>query len=163
MPLRCAALFAALVLFATPALAGSVIEVMHPWSRPTIPNRPGVAYLGIHNVGDAVDRLVGARADHVGSVEIHQAMQSGGVMSMTPVDSVTIDPGGMVDLEPGGYHLMLFDIDQPLRDGDTLNLTLIFELAGEIPVTVPVSKAAGAPAHHGDGHGSHSGHKTTGN
>ena len=50
-------------LVAAPALAGSVIEVLHPWARPTIPNRPGAAYFEVHNHGTTPDRLIGARAD----------------------------------------------------------------------------------------------------
>ena len=49
-------------LAAAPADAGSVIEVKHPWARPTIPNRPGVAYFGLYNLGTTADRLIGARA-----------------------------------------------------------------------------------------------------
>jgi copper(I)-binding protein len=146
-------------LVAAPALAGSVIQVMHPWARPTIPNRPGVAYFGVHNMGDAPDRLIGARAGRVGKIEIHEAMQQGGVMSMAPVDAVEIPAGGMAHLGPGGLHLMMFAIDPPLKEGDTLEMVLIFEAAGEVAITVPVSKTMGDPQHHGEGHQ----HGATGN
>ena len=140
-----------------PALAGP-IEVMHPWARPTIPNRPGVVYLGIHNNGAATDRLIGARAEGVETVELHLARQQDGVMTMTPVEAVEIPAGGMAHLGPGGYHLMLFGIAAPLKDGTSLDVTLIFEIAGEIAVSVPVSRTAREPAHHGDGHEHGKGH-----
>ena len=54
------------LLLGVPAFAGSVIEVMHPSARPTIPNRPGVTYFGVHNLGDEPDRLIEARAAGVG-------------------------------------------------------------------------------------------------
>jgi copper(I)-binding protein len=153
-------------LIAAPAFAGSVIEVMHPWARPTIPNRPGAAYFGVHNMGDASDRLIGARAEGVGKIELHKAEQKDGIMTMGPVDAVEIPAGGMAHLGPGGLHLMMFGIDPPLKEGDTLNMTLIFEAAGEVAITVPVSKTMGDPHQHGEDH-QHQGedhqHGTTGN
>jgi hypothetical protein len=146
-------------LIAAPAYAGSVIEVIHPWARPTIPNRPGAAYFGIHNLGDAPDRLIGARAEGVGKIEIHKAEQMDAVMTMAPVDAVDIPAGGMAHLGPGGVHLMMFGIDSPLKEGGTLEMILIFESAGEVAINVPVSKTMGDPEHHGEGHQ----HGTTGN
>jgi copper(I)-binding protein len=152
-------------LMAAPAFAGSVIEVMHSWARPTIPNRPGVTYFGVHNFGDTADRLIGARAQGVGKIEIHEAKQKDGVMTMTPIEAVDIPAGGMAHLGPGGFHLMMFGIDPPLKEGDTLEMTLIFEEAGEVPITVPVSKKMGDPQHQGEGHqgGMQHQHGTTGN
>jgi len=144
--------FALASLMTAPAFAGSVIEVMHPWARPTIPNRPGVTYFGVHNVGDAADRLTGARAERVEKIEIHKAEQIDGVMTMAPVDAIDVPAGGMAHLGPGGFHLMLFGIDSPLKEGDKLQMTLIFQQAGEVSITVPVSKKMGDPQHHGEGH-----------
>ncbi|MFQ5566609.1 MAG: copper chaperone PCu(A)C [Paracoccaceae bacterium] len=146
-------------LIAAPALAGSAIEVKHPWARPTIPDRPGAAYFGLHNLGDAPDRLIGARAEGVDKIELHKAEQKDGVMTMAPVDAVEIPAGGMAHLGPGGFHLMMFGIDPPLKEGGALEMILIFESAGEIAITVPVSKAMGEPEHHGEGHQ----HGTSGN
>ena len=139
-------------LLAVPAFAGSIIEVVHPWVRPTIPNRPGVAYFGIHNSGEIDDRLIGARAEGIGEVEIHRAMQTGDVMSMAPVAGVDIPAGGMAHLGPGGFHLMMFGIDPPLKVGDTVSLLLIFETAGEVPVTAPVTREAPEMHEHDGGH-----------
>lgn len=126
------------VAVAAPALAGSMIEVVHPWSKPSIPNRPGVVYLGIHNSGDTADRLVGARAEGVGTVELHKSETKGDMMTMAPVDAVEVPAGGMAELAPGEYHIMLLDIEKPLKVGDTVALTLEFETAGEVSVSVPV-------------------------
>ncbi len=62
-----------------------------------------------------------------------------GVMTMRPVDSgLTIDPTKTVKLSPGGYHLMLFDLKTPLKQGDTLPITLTFEKAGKVNVSLAV-------------------------
>ena len=158
LPYLAVALFLA-SLIAAPAFAGSVIEVMHPWARPTIPNRPGAAYFGLHNLGDAPDRLIGAHAEGVGKIELHKAEQKNGIMTMAPVDTVEIPAGGMAHLGPGGVHLMMFGIDPPLKVGETLEMILMFETAGEVAITVPVSKTMGDPKHHGEGHQ----HGATGN
>lgn len=147
------------LLVAAPAFAASIIEVMHPWARPTIPNRPGVAYFGVHNTGDTPDRLIGARAEGIGKIEIHKAEQKNAVMMMSPVEAVDIPAGGMAHFGPGGLHLMMFGIDPPLKDGDILNMTLIFEAAGDVAITVPVANTMGDQQHMGTGHQ----HGTTGN
>jgi copper(I)-binding protein len=139
-------------LLATPAFAGGSIEIMHPSARPTIPNRPGVAYFGVHNHGEAADRLIGAHAEGVEKTEIHESRMLGEVMTMAPVDFVEIPANGMADFGPGGLHLMLFGINPPLRNGDSFELILIFEHAGEVPVTVPVTRKAGQMMHEGEGH-----------
>lgn len=146
-------------LITAPAYAASVIEVMHPWARPTIPNRPGAAYFEVHNHGATPDRLIGARAERVGKIELHKAEQKDGIMTMAPVDALEIPAGGMADLAPGGLHLMMFGIDPPLKEGDTLEMIVIFEAAGEVTITVPVSKTMGGPKHQGEGHQ----HGATGN
>lgn len=138
-------------LTAAPAFADSIIEVMHPWARPTMPNRPGVAYFGVHNNGDTGDRLIGARATGVEKIELHEAEQKDGVMTMAPIEAVDIPAGGMAHLGPGGMHLMMFGIDPPLKDGDTLEMTLIFEVAGEVAVSVAVDKSM-TGMKHGEGH-----------
>lgn len=154
LPVILAALLAALA--APSARAGGDIEVVHPWARPSIPNRPGVVYLGIHNPGEAPDRLVGARAEGAGAAELHKAEQTDGVMRMTPVEAIEVPARGMARLGPGGYHIMLFDLDAPLRPGDSLALTLEFDEAGEVPVSVPVRRddpAAGSGHQDGGTHG----------
>ncbi len=80
-------------------------------------------------------------------------------MTMAPVEAVDIPAGGMAHLGPGGLHLMMFGIDPPLKEGGTLEMILIFEAAGEVAITVPVSKTMGDPKHHGEGHQ----HGATGN
>ena len=62
----------------------------------------------------------------------------GGMMTMQPVDSIEVPADGTVALEPGGYHVMLLDVKKELVPGDTIEVTLTFELAGEVTVTADV-------------------------
>ncbi len=95
--------------------------------------------------------LVAAASPVAKVVEIHEMKQEGGVMKMNAVDRVALPAGKTVELRPGGFHVMLMDLAQPLKEGDTVPLTLTFEdKAGKkqtVEVKAPVrALTAGAPA-----------------
>jgi periplasmic copper chaperone A len=151
----------ALVL-AAPASAEDVkagdLVITQAWTRAT-PNGAKIAggYLTIENKGTAPDRLLGGSGAVAGKIEVHEMSMDNGVMKMRPLDKgLTIDPGKMVKLAPGGYHLMMFDLKNPLKQGDKVPLTLDFEKAGKVSVSLDV-QAVGAQAP-GGGHDDHSGH-----
>lgn len=107
----------------------------------------GAAYMTLTNGGDTADRLVAVSSDVAESVELHQTTTQDGSMSMQPVDSVEVPPGGEAVLEPGGLHAMLVGMTRELVEGDTVDLTLTFENAGEQTVTaevVPLGDMPGA-------------------
>lgn len=105
----------------------------------------GAVYLTIRNEGDAPEVLLGATTGAARTVEIHDTELKDGVMSMTPLpDGLEIPANGSVSLAPGGYHLMLIDLQLDLVEGSTFDVTLIFATAGEITITVAIQ--ANAPA-----------------
>ena len=61
-----------------------------------------------------------------------------GMMTMQPVDSIPVPAGEKVELKPGGYHVMLLDVKKVLAVGDTIDVTLTFEKAGEVTTTAEV-------------------------
>ncbi|HEY8567070.1 MAG TPA: copper chaperone PCu(A)C [Beijerinckiaceae bacterium] len=132
--------------------AGSLV-IADAWSRAT-PGGAKVAggYLRITNTGAEPDRLVGGSAAVAGRFEVHSMSMDGGVMRMAPVEGgLVIPPGATVELKPGGYHAMLLDLKEPLREGNTVRGTLVFEKAGTVAITYRVGGlgAQGAPgAHH---------------
>jgi periplasmic copper chaperone A len=140
--LATAALLAA--LFAAPARAEEVkagdLVITQAWSRATPGGaKIGGGYLTIENKGTAPDRLIGGSADVAGKVEVHEMAMNNGVMTMRPLDKgLSIEPGKTVKLAPGGYHLMLFDLKSPLKQGDKLPVTLEFEKAGKVKVSLDV-------------------------
>jgi copper(I)-binding protein len=119
--------------------AGDLV-VSQAWSRATPGGaKIGGGYLTIENKGSAPDRLVGVSAEVAGKVEVHQMAMNNGVMTMRPLDNgLTIDPGKTVKLAPGGYHLMMFDLKNPLKQGDKVPVTLDFEKAGKVNVVLDV-------------------------
>ena len=114
------------------------ITIGHPYARPSIPGQQvGGGYLKLVN-GGAADRLVSAATPAAASVEIHSMTMDGDVMRMHPVDAIELPSGATVKLQPGGYHLMLMGLKAPLKAGDRIPLTLKFEKAGKVVVTVNV-------------------------
>lgn len=143
-------LFVAL-LCAAPARAQEVkagdLVITQAWTRAT-PNgaKIGGGFLTIENKGLTPDRLIGGSTDAASKIEVHEMAMKDGVMTMRPLDSgLTIDPGKTVKLAPGGYHLMMFDLKNQLKQGDTVPVTLKFEKAGEVKVSLTV-QGVGAQA-----------------
>jgi copper(I)-binding protein len=140
-------------LFAVPARADEVkagdLVITQAWSRATPGGaKIGSGYLTIENKGSAPDRLIGGSADVAGKVQVHEMATTNGVMTMRPLDNgLTIEPGKTVKLAPGGYHLMLFDLKSPLKQGDKVPVTLEFEKAGKVKLSLDVQGVgAQAPA-----------------
>jgi len=149
----------ATLALALPAAAQNPLVVHEPWARAALQGRNTAAYMTIENTTDALDRLVAAASPVARLVELHTHIMEGGVMRMRPVTAIEVNPGEPAVLRPGGLHVMLIDLVKPLRQGETIPLTLRFEKAGEVTLEVPVL-AAGASGHghgHGHGHGQHGG------
>jgi periplasmic copper chaperone A len=138
------ALSAFVGLIAAPARAAEVragdLAITQAWSRAT-PNgaKIGSGYFTIENKGTTPDRLIGVSADVAGKVEVHEMAMKDGVMTMRPLpEGLAIDPGKTVKLAPGGNHLMMFDLKSPLKQGDAVPVTLEFEKAGKVKVSLDV-------------------------
>lgn len=123
----------------------AVVALFNGWARASSEAMPNSAVYGLLiNLSDAEDTLVSASTDAAEAVELHEVvMGEGDVMQMRPVEGGFVVPsGGFTQLQPGGLHIMLINLTQPLAAGSTLHLTLTFETAGEIELAVPVRDAA---------------------
>ena len=129
---------------AAPARADEIkagdLVITQAWTRATPKGaKIGGGYLTIENKGTAPDRLIGGSADIAGSVQVHEMSMDNGVMKMRPLEKgLAIEPGKTVKLAPGGYHLMMLDLKSPLKKGDKLPITLEFEKAGKVQVSLDV-------------------------
>ena len=122
------------------------IAIGHPWTRAAGANANGAGFMTLKNNGAAGDRLISAASPAARVVELHTHIREGDVMRMRPVADIPIPPGQTVHLRPGGLHIMLIGLTEPLRQGTTMPLTLRFERAGEVQVTLSV-ESAGARGH----------------
>ena len=141
------ALLSSLVLGAVVSLAQAHdfklgnIMIGHPYARATAPGQSvGGAFLTLDNRG-ADDRLLSATSEMARSVEMHSMSMDRTVMRMRQVDGVAAPAGKVIELKPGGLHIMLMG----LKAGDAFPLTLRFEKAGEVTVTVNVDAPGSAP------------------
>jgi copper(I)-binding protein len=101
--------------------------------------KSGAAFMMIHNHSDQDDRLIAAASDVAKRVELHTHIEEDGVMKMTKLDDGMIIPaGGMHALKRGGDHVMFMGLTRSLEHGDVFELTLTFEHAGDVTLTVPV-------------------------
>ena len=132
--------------------ASKGVTVSHPWARATPKGaKVGAAYLEIKTDAKTADRLIGAKSTVAGKVELHTHIHEGDVMKMRKVEAIEIKAGSSHVLKPSGDHVMLLDLKQPLKEGDLLKLTLVFETAGEIEVEATV-EPVGAKGPHGMDH-----------
>ncbi len=132
--------FAACLLIAGAAMAQTgLVEVKDAWARAT-PGKAenGAAYLTI--VSPGADRLVSLSTPVAKKAELHTMTTEGGVMKMRPLAGLDVPAEQPVTLKPGGAHIMLMGLNQPLQAGQSFPLTLSFEKAGQREVTVAVEK-----------------------
>lgn len=160
---RAASLLAALALAATEAQAHDYtagdLKIHHPWTRVTPEGaRAAGGFMTITNTGTQPDTMVGGTFVLSDKLEIHEMSMTDGMMKMRQLDKgLTIKPGETVELKPGAFHVMLIGMKQPMKDGETIKGTLVFERAGTIEVGYKVeplgARAAGGAGHdHGGGH-----------
>jgi copper(I)-binding protein len=125
------------------------ITIEHPWARSTAASIPnGAVYLVLSNEGQQTDRLISASSPIAQKAEVHTHVADEGVMRMRPISAVEVMPGSPTALAPGGLHIMLLGLKEPLVRGKAFPLTLTFEKAGPVNMEVEVQgPGAMAPSH----------------
>lgn len=114
-----------LALIVSSALAADV-DVQTPWVRGTVAGQKATgAFMELSSKSGAT--VVGVSSPVAGVTEIHEMKMDGGTMKMRAIPRLDLQAGKPVSLAPGGYHVMLMDLKQPLKKGDTVPLTLQVE------------------------------------
>jgi len=142
-------LLGALLALACSTLYAQTVEVKDAWVRATVPGQKGTgAFMSITAKDGA--KLVGASSPVAGVAQVHEMKMEGDVMKMRAMPSLDLPAGQTVQLKPGGYHVMMMDLKQPLPKGSTVPLTLRFKNAkgaeSKVELKVPVSTVAPAAA-----------------
>ena len=102
------------------------VKISDNWIRATAPGQTvGAAYMTLTSPQDS--KLVYIETAVAGSVEIHNMTMENGVMKMRMLDELTLKANQAEKLAPGGFHLMLFDLKQPLKAGDSATIKLCFK------------------------------------
>src|SRR5690606_3196441 len=148
------AALAATLLLAVPAFAHNgvihlgPINISQPFTRATLPNAPvGGGFLTIENTVTEPDRLVSATSPASDVVQIHEMAMEGTAMKIRQLAiGLEIPAGEFVVLAPGGFHLMFMGLKQAFVEGETIEVTLVFEKAGTVEVSLPVGAVAASEA-----------------
>ncbi len=130
------------------------LTVRDAWVRATAPQDDGAdgmdegragsvtgAFMVIENPGDEAEYLVSVTVDEsiTTTVELHETtLDENDVMRMRPVEQIEVPAEGRAELQPGGYHIMLIDVQRALNPGDTVTLTLDFASGETITVEAAV-------------------------
>jgi hypothetical protein len=144
-------LLAAAFLSTLAGVALAQVDVSSAWARPAVPGQTGTgAFMTIVSKDGA--RLVGAASPVAGVVEIHEMAMDNNVMRMRAIPLLDLPAGREVQLKPGGHHVMLLDLKQPLKVGDKVPVELRLETRDGKRITQPVqvevrSAAPGHDAH----------------
>jgi len=131
--------------------AENAITVENAWARATAPGQPnGAAYIALMNHGDKTLRLISINSDKAISnqVEMHTHLQADGMMKMRRLDNLPLPPHRQTTMQPGGHHIMLMKLQQPLKAGSTLPLTLHFDHHQSIEINATIQKQPPLSKHH---------------
>ncbi|MAM62801.1 copper chaperone PCu(A)C [Maritimibacter sp. UBA3975] len=126
---------------AMPAIAGSEIEIHDAYARSAGANAlAGAAFFMLANTGDEDDTLIGVRSDAAKKVELHTHIANDeGVMRMVQIEGgIPVAAGSEHMLKRGGDHVMFMGLTDGFENGETLDVTLVFEKAGEVAVEITV-------------------------
>jgi len=140
---KSAALFALLLASCHAQESPPKIAIEDAWARATVAGQTGsAAYFTIVNEGGA-DRLLSVSSP-AGNASLHSTSIDDGVMRMRPLQALDLDANSAVELKPGGTHVMLMGLKQPLAEGSSIELDLKFEKSGDRSVSAQVRPASGA-------------------
>lgn len=135
------------------AAAQAQVTVKDAWVRATVPQQKATgAFMQLQAAKNS--KLVSASSPLTPSVEVHEMVMQDNVMKMRQVPSVELPAGKTVELKPGGYHVMLMELKQQVKEGDTVPLTLVIEVADgkresvEVKAPVRALNASAQPASH---------------
>ena len=98
----------------------------------------GAVYLTIVNSGSVSDDVIAASSDAAATVELHESYEESGMMMMRPMTKLRVPARAKLEMKPGGYHIMLTNLKRELKAGQVINLTLVFQKAGRVPVKAKV-------------------------
>ena len=126
-------LFLSLFIFLT-ACSPPQINVLDAWARPAAVGETSAVYFRLDNNTSLDDILLSAASDAAANTEIHRAMVEDGVMKMEPINTINVPAGEQIEFAPGGLHIMLIGLNQPLVEGEKISLTLEFSEAGIVEV-----------------------------
>jgi copper(I)-binding protein len=124
--------------------------VSQAWVRLLPPTQPNTAaYMTLRNLTATDLQIVAAESPAARVTELHDHIQDmAGVMRMRKVDAIVIPAHGEVELKPGGLHVMLIDLLEPLQEGRVVPITLYVEGFQDLQIRAQVQRSDSGTGHH---------------
>jgi copper(I)-binding protein len=138
---------------AVAATAAERIRIDTPYARAVPPGQPNSAvFMVLQNEADVPRALVAAESDAAATIELHTHRMADGMMQMRRIERIELPPGELIELKPGGLHVMLIGLTEQLAPGGAVALTLIFDDGSRAEITAPVQRVMPMSQEHGGGH-----------
>lgn len=117
------------------------VSIDNAWVRATVVQQKATgAFMQIRSAQDA--RLLEVKSPSAASVELHKMEMTDNVMKMREVPALDLPAGKVVELKPGGYHVMLMGLKAQVKEGDQIPLTLIIEHKDKKRETIEINAVA---------------------
>jgi len=131
-----------------PSLSQAEVMVMDPHVRATLPGQQNSAgFMMLHNKTAEPVTLNAVTSSVAASTELHNHVNVDGVMKMRQVTGIEVPANGMTELKPGSYHVMFLGLNQPIAEGDNVDITLSFSDGSSKQVTLPARKVTAKSSH----------------
>ena len=125
---------------ADPITVGELV-ISDVWARATPPNvKTGAVYITITNHGNSMEMIKSISTEIAGKAMVHQSIEVDGIMKMEHMMHVMIKPGTTLIMKPGGFHVMLMKLKEPLTDGESFPMTITFDKAGDVNLEIEIKK-----------------------
>lgn len=118
--------------------SGKKIDIKDAWVRTGAEGLNSALYFKIENNSDRPDTLYKVTSDIAQHIMMHETYKKNDMMGMREIKNIAIKPGSSVEFKPGGYHVMLMELNKDLKEGNEINFTLLFKLSGEINIKAKV-------------------------
>lgn len=139
-----ASLFLSPTLFAHETEGHAALEISDAWARKTGSRTASAAvYLNLKNGSDVAEILLSVSSPRAAMATIHRSFEQDDIMRMEMQDELEVAPGSTAVFAPGGLHIMLMRLDQPLKQGEVFPVVLTFKNAGEVTIYVDVTGIGG--------------------
>ena len=118
--------------------SGKKIDIKDAWVRTGAEGLNSALYFKIENNSDRPDTLYKVTSDIAQHIMMHETYKKNDMMGMREIKNIAVKPGSSVEFKPGGYHVMLMELNKDLKEGNEINFTLLFKLSGEINIKAKV-------------------------
>ncbi len=121
--------------------AHAEITISNAWVKPTMPGQPvGGAYMTL--VSDQDVDIVEVSSPVAGKAEIHSMSMQGNIMRMKRLERLQLKAGKPVELKPGGFHIMLMELNHQIKEGETVPISFVSQDGTSKKSTVTVKAMA---------------------